>query len=71
MSVRDWLDEQASETLYLSSVTIAELLFGIGVLPEGRRKDKLARSYRGSSSCSQAAFSRSILMPPDIMPTWP
>jgi hypothetical protein len=31
-ATRAWLDQQAAETLYLSSVTIAELLFGIGVL---------------------------------------
>jgi len=41
-TVRDWLDEQAAETLYLSSVTVAELLFGIAALPDGRRKQKLA-----------------------------
>lgn len=46
-TVRDWLDEQAAETLYLSSVTVAELLFGIGVLPDGRRKQKLATSLDG------------------------
>jgi predicted nucleic acid-binding protein len=40
-SVRAWLDAQAAETLYLSSVTIAELMFGIGTLPRGRRKDRL------------------------------
>jgi toxin FitB len=45
--VRTWLDEQAAETLYLSSVTIAELLFGIGALPAGRRKDKLAVTLDG------------------------
>ena len=36
-AVRDWLDEQVAETLYISSVTVAELLFGIGAMPEGRR----------------------------------
>lgn len=41
-TVRDWLDEQVAETLYISSVTVAELLFGIGAMPEGRRKQKLA-----------------------------
>jgi predicted nucleic acid-binding protein len=41
-AVRDWLDEQVAETLYLSSVTVAELLFGIGALPDGRRKQGLA-----------------------------
>lgn len=42
-----WLDEQAVETLYLSSVTIAELMFGIGALPDGKRKDKLADALDG------------------------
>ncbi len=46
-AVRAWLDEQAAETLYLSSVTLAELLFGIGTLPAGRRKDALARTLEG------------------------
>jgi toxin FitB len=41
-SVRDWLDAQAAETLFLSSITVAELLFGIGALPAGKRKDTLA-----------------------------
>lgn len=45
--VRTWLDEQAAETLYLSSVTLAELLFGIGALPSGRRKDALAETLDG------------------------
>jgi predicted nucleic acid-binding protein len=46
-AVRAWLDEQAAETLYLSSVTIAELMFGIGALPDGKRKDKLADALDG------------------------
>ncbi|PZR84528.1 MAG: VapC toxin family PIN domain ribonuclease [Stutzerimonas stutzeri] len=46
-SVRDWLDAQAAETLYLSSVTVAELLFGIGALPDGQRKRKLAETLDG------------------------
>ena len=43
-AVRAWLNEQAAETLYLSSVTLAELLFGIGTLPNGKRKDLLDRA---------------------------
>lgn len=46
-AVRGWLDEQAAETLYLSSVTIAELLFGLGALPKGKRKGKLAGALDG------------------------
>lgn len=48
-AVRAWLDEQAAETLYLSSVTLAELLFGIAALPVGRRKNALAQTLDGLS----------------------
>lgn len=40
--VREWLDAQSAETLFLSSITVAELLFGIGALPAGKRKNALA-----------------------------
>ena len=46
-TVRVWLDEQAAETLFLSSVTIAELMFGIGTLPDGKRKDRLTEALDG------------------------
>lgn len=46
-AVRDWMDSQSAETLYISSVTVAELLFGVGVLPDGRRKQKLAATLDG------------------------
>ncbi len=36
--MRAWLDEQVAETLYISSVTVAEILFGIGVLPAGQKQ---------------------------------
>lgn len=40
--VRAWLDAQHIETLFISSVTVAEMLFGLGVLPDGKRKESLA-----------------------------
>lgn len=40
--VREWLDAQSTETLFLSSITVAELLFGIGALPDGKRKLAMA-----------------------------
>ena len=46
-AVRAWLNDQAAETLYLSSVSLAELLFGIAALPAGRRKDRLAQALDG------------------------
>lgn len=39
--VMDWIDAQAIETLYLSAITVAELRFGVAVLPDGKRKDVL------------------------------
>jgi len=36
-----WLDAQAAETLHLSAVSLAELLLGIALLPDGRRKADL------------------------------
>ena len=46
-AVRAWLNNQAAETLYLSSVTLAELLFGVRALPAGKRKDMLALALDG------------------------
>ncbi|MEQ8344210.1 MAG: type II toxin-antitoxin system VapC family toxin [Sneathiellaceae bacterium] len=46
-AVRHWFDEQVAETLYLSSVTVAELMFGIGALPGGRRRDRLTDALDG------------------------
>lgn len=46
-AVRSWLNGQAAETLYLSSVTLAELLFGIAALPNGKRKDLLSEALDG------------------------
>ena len=43
-SVLAWIDEQAIETLYLSTISLAELRFGIAILPEGKRKDTLFSS---------------------------
>ena len=41
------MNEQVAETLYLSSVTLAELLFGIGALPDGKRKKALGEALGG------------------------
>jgi len=46
-AVRALLNDQAAETLYLSSLTLAELLFGIAALPARRRKDILAQALDG------------------------
>ena len=39
--VTEWIDSQPLETLYLSTVTVAELRFGVASLPAGRRRSLL------------------------------
>jgi predicted nucleic acid-binding protein len=36
-----WIDAQMVESLYLSTISLAELRFGIATLAEGKRKDTL------------------------------
>ena len=44
LAVRDWLDAQEPQTLYLTTINLAELLAGVEVLPAGRRRDALAHA---------------------------
>ena len=45
-AVLAWLDRQAEHVLYLTAISLAELLVGVEKLPEGRRKTALAQSMR-------------------------
>jgi toxin FitB len=40
--VKSWFDKHAIENLYISSVSTAELLVGVGLLPHGKRKQILS-----------------------------
>ncbi|ABL71273.1 type II toxin-antitoxin system VapC family toxin [Paracoccus denitrificans] len=40
-----WIDDQAIETLHLSAITVAEVRFGIAVLPDGKRKARLQSRF--------------------------
>ncbi|MBB2890640.1 PIN domain-containing protein [Flexivirga oryzae] len=44
-SVVAWLDAQAIETLYLTTICLAEIRCGIAALPAGRRRSTLARRF--------------------------
>jgi len=69
-AVRRWLDEQAAETLFLSSVTIAELMFGIGALPKAGARRSSPPPARACWSCSKVASSPSIRMRRAAMAIW-
>lgn len=40
-SVRDWIAAQPATSLYTTSITQAEILHGIALLPPGKRRDAL------------------------------
>ena len=44
INVLAWIDAQIIETLYLSTISLAELRFGIAVLPDGKRRETLHSS---------------------------
>jgi hypothetical protein len=43
-AVLTWIDAQLVETLFLSTISLAELRFGIAALPPGKRRDTLQTS---------------------------
>ncbi|MGB3846717.1 MAG: type II toxin-antitoxin system VapC family toxin [Sphingopyxis sp.] len=40
--VLDWIGRQAASSLFVTTVTQAEILYGIAILDKGRRRDELA-----------------------------
>jgi predicted nucleic acid-binding protein len=40
-AVLAWLDRQDIETLFLSTISLAELRYGVAALPDGKRKEGL------------------------------
>lgn len=42
VDVVQWLDNQSAETLYLTAISLSELLLGVEVLPRGKRKEGLS-----------------------------
>lgn len=42
--VVEWIDAQHIETLYLSTITVADLRTGVAILPPGKRRNRLRDS---------------------------
>jgi predicted nucleic acid-binding protein len=56
--VLGWLDNQLAETLYITAISYAELMVGIEMLPDGKRKGGLAAS---TAALLERLFSSRIL----------
>ena len=44
-AVLQWLNEQPCQSLYTSSITIAEIKFGLSLLSKGRRRSQLEERF--------------------------
>ncbi len=56
-TVIDWLRDRSTRELYTTSITVAEVLYGIERLPLGRRK----ASFRTAAHDAFAAFDEHVL----------
>jgi toxin FitB len=43
--IRDWLDDRPSDSIWLTSISVFEIQFGIKILAEGRRRQDLEGSF--------------------------
>lgn len=57
-AVVEWLDAQPIETLYLTTVSLAEIRYGIEALPDGRRRTRLRELFEAQF---MSAFAGRIL----------
>ncbi len=44
--VIEWLNRQDSGSLHLSAVTVGEIVYGLSILPDGRRRERLRERFR-------------------------
>ena len=44
-SVLQWLNNQPPSQLYLTTITIAEITYGLGAMPEGKRQQFLSERF--------------------------
>ena len=45
-TVVTWLDQQVVTQLFITTISIAEISYGINVLPDGKRRDALENSFQ-------------------------
>lgn len=45
-TAKQWLNEQLTDELWLNSIVVAELLFGVARMPEGTRKQRLTQTSK-------------------------
>lgn len=43
--VLQWIDQQDATELYISAITLAEISYGLNVLPDGKRRENLEAAF--------------------------
>ena len=61
--VMAWISEQQTESLFVTSITIAEISYGISILPKGSKRSFLETAFHQAIN---EAFSNRILFFDDI-----
>ncbi len=56
--VLEWLNNQNVTSLYLTTITIAEIHYGLSIMPKGKRRSLLAERFE---QFTKAAFEQRIL----------
>ena len=59
-SLREWMAAQADNSLFIASITVAEIHRGILQLPEGRKRKQLTEWFAGPDG-PQSFFAERIL----------
>lgn len=44
--VTNWLDLQLDDSIWIASITVMEILFGLRILPAGRRRQELTQAFK-------------------------
>jgi len=44
--VAHWVTDKAAHMLYISTITEAEILYGLGLLPQGKRRDVMTAAFQ-------------------------
>jgi len=57
-NVVEWLNKQETSTLFLTTITVAEIYYGLSLLPRGKRKSFLEKQF---DRFLQTAFEQRIL----------
>ena len=56
--VESWFDNQEPTHLFTSSISVAEILYGLRTMPDGRRRDSVSARFEGFLG---GAFQQTIL----------